>query len=239
VSIFTPTDEIPFAGHPTLGTAKVVRSLREAPGDEVTLTLGVGPVPVRVEREGDGETLWMTQRAPAFGERLAHESLAAVLGLGADALDDEWPVQVVSTGLPTGVVPLADRGALSSIDVDRVAYDRMTGDREAKNVLAFCPEPRADDSDLAARVFAPYYGVPEDPATGSSNGCLAAYLARHRYFGTNAVAARVEQGYEMGRPSLLELRAEDDGPAETDENGEAVTVEVGGRVVEVAEGILL
>ena len=70
----------------------------------------------------------------------------------------------------------------------------MTGDREAKNVLAFCPDPRADDNDLAVRVFAPFYGVPEDPATGSSSGCLAAYLARHAYFGSGAVDARVEVG---------------------------------------------
>ena len=242
-SIFTPAAEIPFAGHPTLGTAHVVReALADETVDEVVLNLGVGPVPVEVERSGGAETLWMTQQPPSFGEALAHEDLAAVLGLDAAALDDDWPVQVVSTGLPTIVVPLTDRRALTAIEVDRDAYDRVTGERGAKNVLAFCPDPRSAENDLSVRVFAPFYGVPEDPATGSSNGCLAAYLARHRYFGGSSVTARVEQGYETGRPSLLELRAEDAGEAGeagAADGGDAVSVEVGGQVVPVAEGTLL
>lgn len=229
VRIFTPEAEIPFAGHPTLGTAHVVREhVTDGRPDEIVLDLNVGAVPVEV-RERDGrETLWMTQQPPEFGETLAHERLARVLGLQPDALDDEWPVQVVSTGLPTIVVPLQDRAALTSIDVDRAAYDDVTGGREAKNVLAFCPDPRSEDNDLAVRVFAPFYGVPEDPATGSSNGCLAGYLARHAYFGSDTVDARVEQGYEMERPSLLHMHA-------TDRGGD-VHVEVGGRVVPVARG---
>jgi trans-2,3-dihydro-3-hydroxyanthranilate isomerase len=232
VRIFTPEAEIPFAGHPTLGTAHVIREhVADGRPDEVVLDLDVGEVPVEVRHTDGTETLWMTQHPPEFGETLSGERLAAVLGLDTGAVDDGWPVQVVSTGLPTIVVPLVDRGALSSIDLDRGAYDDVTGDREAKNVLAFCPDPREDDNDLAVRVFAPFYGVPEDPATGSSNGCLAAYLARHAYFGSGTVDARVEQGYEMGRPSLVGLRATD--------RGDDVRVEVGGRVVPVARGELL
>jgi trans-2,3-dihydro-3-hydroxyanthranilate isomerase len=232
VRIFTPEAEIPFAGHPTLGTAHVIREhVADGRPDEVVLDLDVGEVPVEVHHTDGTETLWMTQQPPEFGETLSGERLAAVLGLDTGAVDDGWPVQVVSTGLPTIVVPLVDREALSSIDLDRGAYDDVTGDREAKNVLAFCPDPREDDNDLAVRVFAPFYGVPEDPATGSSNGCLAAYLARHAYFGSGTVDARVEQGYEMGRPSLVGLRATD--------RGDDVRVEVGGRVVPVARGELL
>ncbi len=86
-------------------------------------------------RERDGrETLWMTQQAPEFGEQLAHEDLAAVLGLPADRLDHDWPVEIVSTGLATIVVPVADRDALGAIDLDRDAYDAVTGDRDAQNV---------------------------------------------------------------------------------------------------------
>jgi trans-2,3-dihydro-3-hydroxyanthranilate isomerase len=232
VRIFTPEAEVPFAGHPTLGTAHVVRE-RVADGrpEEVTLALNVGEVPVEV-RERDGrETLWMTQQPPEFGDELDHGRLAGVLGLSADRLDTDWPVQVVSTGLPTVLVPLADRGALTDIDLDRGAYDDLTGDREAKLVHAFCADPRDPDNDLAVRMFAPAYGVPEDPATGSANGCLAAYLARHAYFGSGVVDARVEQGYEMGRPSLLYLCATD--------RGDDVRVEVGGRVVDIARGELL
>ncbi len=232
VRIFTPEAEVPFAGHPTLGTAHVVRE-RVADGrpEEVTLELNVGEVPVEV-RERDGrETLWMTQQPPEFGDELDHGRLAGVLGLSADRLDTDWPVQVVSTGLPTILVPLVDRGALTDIDPDREAYDDLTGDREAKLVHAFCADPRDPGNDLAVRMFAPAYGVPEDPATGSANGCLAAYLARHAYFGSGVVDARVEQGYEMGRPSLLYLGATD--------RGDDVRVEVGGRVVDVARGELL
>jgi trans-2,3-dihydro-3-hydroxyanthranilate isomerase len=231
VRIFTPEAEVPFAGHPTLGTAHVIRE-RVADGcpGAVTLDLNVGEVPVEV-RERDGrETLWMTQQPPEFGERLAHDRLAAVLGLSADRLDTDWPVQVVSTGLPTIIVPLVDRAALTDIDLDREAYDDLTGDREAKLVHAFCADPRDPDNDLAVRMFAPAYGVPEDPATGSANGCLAAYLARHAYFGSGVVDARVEQGHEVGRPSLLYLAATD--------RGDDVRVEVGGRVVDVARGEL-
>ena len=232
VRIFTPAAEVPFAGHPTLGTASVIRErLADGRPETVTLDLKVGAVPVDVVPGDSGETLWMTQQAPSFGDRLDHADLAAVLGLPEHSLDADWPVQIVSTGLPTIVVPLADRDALEAIDLDRAAYERVTGDREAKNVLAFCPEPREPENDIADRVFAPFYDVPEDPATGSSNGCLAAYLARHEYFGEPVVDTRVEQGYEMGRPSLLSLRA--------DATGEDGTVAVGGQVVAVAEGTLL
>jgi trans-2,3-dihydro-3-hydroxyanthranilate isomerase len=186
---------------------------------------------VAVDAADGREVLWMTQRPPEFGDRLDHAALADVLGLSEDALDHDWPVQVVSTGLATVVVPLVDRDALAAIDLDRAAYDRVTGDRDAKNVLAFCADPRAPENDFAARVFAPFYDVPEDPATGSSNGCLAAYLSRHEYAGVPAVDVRVEQGYEMGRPSLLHLMS--------DATDDGIHVEVGGGVVPVARGELL
>lgn len=226
VRIFTPNEEIPFAGHPTLGTASVIRKRTDA-GDEINLNLDVGQIPVEVEHD-ERETLWMTQQTPEFGEELDHAILADVLSLEEDALDTAWPVQVVSTGLPTIVVPLADRAALEQAEIDRQAYDAVVEERDAKNVLVFCPEPRDDANDLAVRVFAPFYGVPEDPATGSSNGCLAGYLAQHGYGDGRDIDIRVEQGHEMGRPSLLHLRADTQG-----------TVEVGGRVVSVAEGELL
>jgi trans-2,3-dihydro-3-hydroxyanthranilate isomerase len=232
VRIFTPAEEVPFAGHPTLGTASVIRQhLADGDPTTVTLDLQVGEIPVDVRQRDGTETLWMRQQSPVFGETIPHEDLAAVLGLSPERLDDDWPVQVVSTGLATIIVPLADREALSGIDLDRGAYDDLVEGREAKLVHAVCADPRGADNDLAVRMFSPYYGVPEDPATGSANGCLAAYLARHRYLGSATVDARVEQGYELGRPSLLSLSAE-----ETDGD---IAVEVGGRVVPVARGELL
>ncbi|ESS06563.1 MAG: phenazine biosynthesis protein PhzF family [uncultured archaeon A07HB70] len=219
VRIFTPEGEIPFAGHPTLGTAAVVRSLTGTSGT-TTLDLGVGPVPVR-PRDG---ALWMTQAEPTFGPEPDPAALADVLGLPDDAV--AGPPQVVSTGLPTVVVPLVSRAALTDVALDRDAYDALVDACGAKNVLAFCRDPRDPANDIAARVFAPAHGVPEDPATGSSNGCLAAHLARRE----GTVAARVEQGHEMGRPSRLGIEAETD--------GDGVTVRVGGRVVPVGRGRL-
>lgn len=232
VRIFTPAEEVPFAGHPTLGTAAVIREhLTDGSAESVSLALDVGEIPVEVrEREGR-ETLWMTQQEPTFGERLDHDILADVLGLPTGALDETWPVQVVSTGLPTVIVPLVDRDALESISLDRTAYDTLVAGRDAKLVFAFCDDPREAESDIATRMFAPFYGVPEDPATGSATGCLAAYLAHHEYFGETAVEARVEQGYVMGRPSILWLAAD----AATD----AESIEVGGSVVPVARSELL
>jgi len=232
VRIFTPTDEVPFAGHPTLGTAAVIRDhLAEGTPETVVVDLQVGEIPVEV-RERDGrETLWMRQREPEFGAELAHDELADVLGLSPAQLDDEWPAQIVSTGLPTIIVPLVDREGLADIDLDHDAYDELVADRAPKLVHAFCPDPRDPDNDFAVRMFAPALGVLEDPATGSANGCLAAYLAAHEYAGAPRIEARVEQGYEIDRPSLLYL----DGDA----SGEGVDVDVGGAVVAVADGELL
>ena len=231
VRIFTPTDEVPFAGHPTLGTAGVIREqLADGTPATVTLDLKVGEILVDV-RERDGrETLWMRQREPEFGEELDHSQLADVLGLSPDQLDDEWPVQELSTGLPTIIVPLVDRDALTDIDLDRDAYDELVEDRDPKLVHAFCPDARESANDFAVRMFAPALGVLEDPATGSANGCLTAYLAAHESTGRPSFEARVEQGYEMGRPSLLFLAG--------DASGEGVDVQVGGAVVPVADGEL-
>jgi len=231
VRIFTPNSEIPFAGHPTLGTAAVIREhLASGDPDLFTLRLGVGDVPVRVEDDGDDPLYWMTQQPPEFGETFDRETAAAAVGLSPEDVRDDLPVQWVSTGLPTVVVPLRDREALERAEVDPAGYEALTGDHDGKNVLAFCPEPRDPAHDYADRVFSPFYGVPEDPATGSSNGCLAGYLVHHRDEPLDAV---VEQGYEMGRPSLLHLAA-----AERDDGDDGIEVRVGGRVVPVARGDL-
>lgn len=257
VRIFTPTRELPFAGHPTLGTAAVLREVTAA-DDPVVLNLPVGQVPVTAREGGDRgtereETLWMTQPSPTFGDRLDRVAAAAAVSLDPDALDGAFDPQVVSTGLPTTVVPLRDRAALTAATPDPAAYDALVGDREAKNVLVACRDPRDDANDLAVRVFAPGRGVHEDPATGSSNGCLAAYAARHGYLagddGARDVSARVEQGYEVDRPSLLHLEAtvRDDGGRDAASEGgdgsagevdDRVVVRVGGRVVDVAAGHL-
>lgn len=232
VRIFTPEEEIPFAGHPTLGTAFVIRnSIADGSPPEVTLDLPIGNVPVRWKTHDNETSMWMTQPQPDFRESFQHAVVATMLGLEVTALDRDWPVQAVSTGLPTVIVPLKSESSLAEISIDREAYDEFVAGQGAKNILAFCPDPERPNNDLAVRVFAPFYGVPEDPATGSSNGCLAAYLAEHEYYGRGLVDVRVEQGVEMGRPSQLYLRAD---AGETD-----FTVEVGGQVRPVAEGDII
>ncbi|MFC7070295.1 PhzF family phenazine biosynthesis protein [Halobaculum lipolyticum] len=238
VRIFDPAEEIPFAGHPTLGTAAVLRELAgDAPGDELTLDLGVGPIDVWVERgpaddRADGaEEYWMRQIPPEFGATVASERIAPVLGLDAAAVDDGAPVQSVSTGLPTLVVPLASVDAVERAATTEPAYTEFVDSFGEHNVLVVA-RGGVDGGDLHARVFADYAGVPEDPATGSAAGCLAGWLVEHGWLGDGPVSATVEQGYELGRPSRLRLRAE------RGEDG-TPTVEVGGAVVPVAEGRLL
>jgi trans-2,3-dihydro-3-hydroxyanthranilate isomerase len=237
VRIFDPIEEIPFAGHPTLGTAFVLREY-VAPDrpDELTLNLGVGEVPVWVETDDAGaETYWMRQPDPTFGDRADPDSLARILGLSADDIDSAYPIQLVSTGLPTLIVPLTSLDALQRATTQQPAYDREFLDRFGHtNLLVFAPAGY-EQAELSVRVFADYAGVPEDPATGSSNGCLAVYLVEHDYFETDEIECTVEQGYEIDRPSRLHLRASRTGP---DEEHGSIDVRVGGRVVPVLSGHL-
>ena len=226
VRIFTPGGEVPFAGHPTLGTAYVIRhEILAEPVDLLTLNLEAGEIPVTF-----GEVLWMRQLPPTFGAILDPVLVSRALNLEAGDLDDRFLVQEVSTGLPAVVVPLRDLDALRRCKVDWERYVEAAG--RGKNLYVFCPEPHENGpGDLSARMFADDLGIPEDPATGSAAGCLAGYLAEHRYLGTGSVEARVEQGYEIGRPSLLYLRAE--------KQGDETTVHVGGKVQMVAKGELV
>ncbi|WP_423744331.1 PhzF family phenazine biosynthesis protein (plasmid) [Haladaptatus sp. SPP-AMP-3] len=233
VRIFDPAEEIPFAGHPTIGTAFVIREfVRDDRPDELTLNLGVGQIPVHVERDDDGtESFWMHQIPPTFERTLDHALAARVLSLDEGDVDTEFPVQLVSTGLPTLVVPLRSLDAVRRAETNHEPYyEDLIEPHGNMNIVLFAPETEADN-DLHARVFADCAGVPEDPATGSSNGCLAAYLVEHGYFDSDDIDVRVEQGYEMDRPSLLHLRA-----SRTDGS---IDVRVGGRVIPVAEGTLL
>jgi trans-2,3-dihydro-3-hydroxyanthranilate isomerase len=177
-----------------------------------------------------GEVLWMRQLPPTFGATLDSSLVARTLNLETADLDGRSPVQEVSTGLPALVVPLRDLDALRRCKVDRERYTEVAG--PGKNLYVFCPEPHdGGPGDLSARMFANDLGAPEDPATGSAAGCLAAYLLEHGYLGTDSVDVRVEQGYEIGRPSLLYLQATRD--------GDEIRADVGGKVQMVARGELV
>lgn len=227
VRIFTPASEVPFAGHPTLGTAHIIRSeiVRDNPA-EVILNLKVGRIPVTFQEN----ISWMKQVRPEFGQKLDVDAVAEVLGLTPAEIDERFPIEEVSTGLPHIIVPLKKLESLKRVLVKLNKYYDLIKNTRAKSVLVFCPESHTGDNDISIRMFADYYGVPEDPATGSGNGCLAAYLVKNRYWGKKDINIRAEQGYEIHRPSLLYLRA-------FEKNGN-IEVFIGGKSITVAGGEL-
>jgi len=230
VRIFTPERELPFAGHPTLGTAYIIQQMMLNQAVEtLKLNLKVGQIPVTWQNLDElGEVLWMRQNSPTFHQKLEALALAQVLSLPVDAIDSRFPIQEVSTGIPFIIVPLKNQAALKQISVNRDRYFELVATTQSKEILVFCPETYAAENQLSVRVFAEYLGIPEDPATGSANGCLAGYLVEYSYFGEPFIDLRVEQGYEIGRPSLLLLKAE--------KKQDTINVSVGGKIVMVAKG---
>jgi trans-2,3-dihydro-3-hydroxyanthranilate isomerase len=230
VRIFTPEHEVPFAGHPTLGTAYVIQQeIIKEPVETVTLNLKVGQIPVTFDYKGGHiDLLWMNQKSPTFGQIFEPIPISEVLSLDKGEIDHRFPIQEVSTGLPFIIVPLKSLNAVRQSKTNKDKYFELIKTTQAKAILIFCPETYKKENNLNVRMFADYYGVPEDPATGSANGCLAGYLVKHRYFGKDRIDIRVEQGYEIGRPSLLFLRAE--------QKDDKIDVWVGGKVIMIAKG---
>lgn len=231
VRIFTPNAEVDFAGHPTLGTAYIIREkLRLTTANDVALNLRAGRITVTfTDASSQLSQLWMKQLSPKFGNRFESDMLAHVLGIDVSDLALDSPIEEVSTGFPTLIVPLTSLSALKRIKINKENYFAFVNASWAKVILAFSQEGYEQGQNLSVRVFADFYGIAEDAATGSSNGSLAAYLAHHKLFGSSNVDAVVGQGYEMGRPSTLALRT-------LNTRGE-IEVLVGGSVVEVAEGV--
>jgi trans-2,3-dihydro-3-hydroxyanthranilate isomerase len=233
VRIFTPEIEVNFAGHPTLGTAFVIQhEIIKEPVKEVVLNLKAGKIPVYFKFTGEkSNNLWMRQLPPIFGDKFDAELLSKILGIDMSDINASFPIQEVSTGLPVVIVPLKTLDAMKKARINRDKYFEFIKDIEAKTILVFCPETYDGAHDLNVRFFADQYGIPEDPATGSANGCLAAYLVKHRYFGSNRINIQVEQGYEIGRPSLLFLKSE--------EKKQELSVYVGGKVEMICKGQLV
>jgi len=234
VRIFTPETELPFAGHPTLGTAYIIlQEIIRKQVNEIILNLKVGQIPVTpTYTRAQPDVLWMKQRQPTFGQSFSARIIAEVLSLNIVDIDSAFPIQEVSTGVPAIIVPLKTLSAVKRAKIDKDKYTQLIENVESKGLLIFSPETYHRENHLNVRFFADYLGVPEDPATGSANGCLAAYLVKHRYFGQNRINIRVEQGYEMGRQSLLLLKAKQG-------KGGKIDVNVGGKVIPVAKGELV
>jgi trans-2,3-dihydro-3-hydroxyanthranilate isomerase len=233
VRIFAPETELNFAGHPTLGTAFVIqREIVKKPVEKIVLNLKAGKIPVFFDYTSKKSCiLWMKQLQPTFGKKFDANLVSSILSLDVSDVNAGFPIQEVSTGLPVVIVPLRTLDAVKRARVNRGKYFRFIEDIEAKTILIFCPETYSEENDLNVRFFADQYGIPEDPATGSGNGCLAGYLAEHRFFGTCRIDLKVEQGCEIGRPSLLYLRAE--------KKKQEISVYVGGKVEMIGDGKLV
>ena len=230
--IFTPAREVPFAGHPTLGTAYVINHfLAPKQAREIILNLKAGQIRVVFEKNQSGEEiLWMKQLPPVFGRTFDPARICDLLGLDKSDFDSRYPIQEVSTGLPFVIVPLKSLSAVKLAKVNLNANVQLMQEIQA-GILVFSPETYNKENNLNARVFVDVFGIPEDPATGSGNGCLAAYLTKNLYFGDSKVDVKVEQGYEINRPSLLYLKAKM-------KDGE-IEVSVGGQVIFIGKGELV
>ncbi len=228
VRIFTPYQELPFAGHPTLGTAFVCRNmLIKSEISSLTLELKAGLIPVEFKESGDHTILWMKQLNPKFGGVHKIEDFSGILNLNESDFDTKFPIQEVSTGVWFFIIPLKTKNALKRMKLNVDKLSSISKD-QVKWPFIFCPEPENKNNHLKARMVT---GWTEDPATGSASGCLAGYLVKHRYFDSDNIDIRVEQGSEVGRPSLLYLKAS--------KMGDEIDVRVGGKVVLVAKGELV
>jgi trans-2,3-dihydro-3-hydroxyanthranilate isomerase len=224
VRIFTVQEELPFAGHPTLGTAFVLRSQSDAP--EVRLDLNVGTVPVRFEQL-PGQALFgeMTQRNPEFGTIHDPQTIAGFTNLRPADFDDSVPIQTVSTGLPFTITGVRSLEKLQSLRLDLTRAREYLA-QSGGNFLYFVSRETVDaKARLHARML--FYNG-EDPATGSAAGCCASWMVAH---GVAASDERVliEQGLEMHRPSSIFVRA-------TKKDNQVINVRVGGNCVEVLRG---
>ena len=234
VRVFTTQEELPFAGHPTLGTASVLKMLapETLQGDTVTLALKVGPVPVRfLPGAADAAAIFgeMTQREPEFGAELDAAEVAPLLGLALDDLDPALPPQVVSTGAPFAIVVLQTVEALARLKVNQDAATAWLRERGARWFYVLAPTLDQDQNGAKYRARMQFYGG-EDPATGSAAGCAISYLVA-RDAVPSGTRVHVRQGVEIGRPSDLYLSAKKDFARVTD-------VRVGGSTVLVAKGQL-
>lgn len=230
VRIFTVKEELPFAGHPTLGTASWLfwshPTLRNAA--EITLRLNVGPITVRFQVPVPGELGafgTMKQNDPLFGMVHSHEDVARAMGVPLEDLEPQLPIQTVSTGLPFCIVPMTSLEAVERLCIPQAAAQAYLAGTDAKFFYCTTPADPASGADFHSRMQ--FYNG-EDPATGSASGCAIAYLVHHKVVRSSQQIV-FEQGIEMRRPSRVYVSAAQRGEGVTD-------VFVSGRTIPVASG---
>jgi trans-2,3-dihydro-3-hydroxyanthranilate isomerase len=224
VRIFTPQREMPFAGHPTIGTAFVLAVLDRIPLDVSTFSFeeGIGDVEVRIESRANPFLAWLRTPPISFGRALDRAAVAEMVGLTEDDFLPDLPAQIVSAGNPFLYVPLRDAATVDRADLSLRALARLAPENEAVGVFFFTPH----GATFYSRMLAPEAGVAEDPATGSATGPLGAYLARYGLIAKiDGATFTNEQGVQMKRRSLIR------GVLKLDIRGRLETVFVGGSAV--------
>src|SRR5947207_1066931 len=237
VRIFTVAEELPFAGHPTLGTALHLYASGFSPvserSTEITLDLKAGKIPVRFtansknagRNRADGQVFGeMRQRDPEFGLIFSREEVAPMIGIVSDEIP--WPIQSVSTGLPFVIVPIRNQDTLANLNFPHAQAAEFLKNTEAKFFYFLCPQ-RREKNRLEARARMFFYGG-EDPATGSAAGCAASWMVQHGIANSDEQVL-IRQGVEIRRPSEMYVRA-------TRESQRVTNVRVGGYAVEVLRG---
>lgn len=240
VRFFTPGMELPFAGHPTVGTHVVLaqegRYELEAPVTRIHQQIELGTLPVDLQVEdGTVERAIMTQGALSFGDFVDdRRMLAQALGLNEGDIDKNLPPRVASTGLPGLMVPVTSRSAVERVQLNLPVFNELCEKVDVTGVEVFSMQTWDPVNTVHTRNFGPpWTGVLEDPATGSVGGALGGYLVHHQKVPPTQPTTRliIEQGFEMGRPSLIEVLVDVEGRS-------VKQVRVGGQVVRVAEGTL-
>src|SRR6476620_3117408 len=237
VRIFTVEAELPFAGHPTLGTALYLYASESKKPAEITLDLKAGKIPVRFTANSgngggdrvDGQVFGeMRQRDPEFGTPLSQDDVARIIGIAVEEISSEWPIQPVSTGLTFTIVPFRNRQTLSELTFSYIQAAEFLRNTGANFFYFLCPERREGQLEARARMF--FYGG-EDPATGSAAGCAASWMVQHGVAKSDEQVV-IQQGIECRRPREMHVRA-------TREGGRVTNVRVGGYAVEILRGTVV
>ncbi len=234
--VFTPSGEIPFGGHSVLGATFALDTLGRRPGDGVPYTwdLEAGRFTVERRLEEEKPVYYLTLEPPVFmGQYFQRGKVARTLGLPEDEIAiTGLPCEVISTGLPIHIVPLASLESMAAINLRRREADTIARDLGFGDLFVFTCEVENSEATVHCRMFAPHFGIPEDAASGAATGALVAYLVKHRLVKCEeSVRIVSEQGLEMGRPSRIVAEASVRG-------GQATDIRVGGSCVLVGRGRL-
>ena len=234
VKIFTPEKEIPFAGHPTIGTAHILRETGRAISGDHSIKLSMKAGIITVTQGLIDNLLFMDQPLPEYLPVLdCAEKIGNVLSIPTSSIKlSRYPIQIVSTGLPILLVPINSIKLLEKIVINVSELDKILHSLGVEMLYAFTDETLNPSANIHARMFAPPLGILEDPATGSAAGAMGAYIYKHKILPENNLKNIViEQGYKMGRPSCIHVEI-------YHEHNEIKKIRVGGESVTIIEGFI-